>query len=513
MAPKKKDWFKTNKYPHIGTLLEAKDRKFVSSLVRNPDLISKYSFLPLIHRKLVVRRFRREVAHDGTRSKLRNVSKKKREIYYSSHIDGNIYSYYSALLNKYYERKLVEKNISDCVTAYRKIKLHPSNSYSRNKCNIDFAKNVFDFIKNEQPKTLVAITFDIKSFFDSINHKILKEKWKEVLGNVSELPADHYNVYRNLTKFSFIDELSLFSFYKHKVIIERRSVLDPRLRIHKNKSIKKRKYLKEENAIAFCLKDNINEIRKSGLIRSNKYVDNNGIKVLRDYGIPQGTPISATVANIYLLDFDSAVNIKVLNDCQGIYRRYSDDMIIICEAKHRDKIIQFVKDQILIVNLQIQDAKTQVFEFEFNAVLNRYHCKEYNLNTKKYQGNTKFEYLGFQFDGSRILLKNASLSSYYRKMKRSIRRGIFYAKRSKPQTRGELFKASLYKRFTNAGSHRRRKYVRDKNNRNMFYKSEHYDWGNYLSYVNLADRIMKGHGIKRQLRKHWKVFHEYMKPY
>jgi hypothetical protein len=37
----------------------------------------------------------------------------------------------------------------------------------------------------------VAIGFGIASFFDRIDHAVLKEQWSQMLG-VTKLPADHY---------------------------------------------------------------------------------------------------------------------------------------------------------------------------------------------------------------------------------------------------------------------------------------------------------------------------------
>jgi retron-type reverse transcriptase len=507
---KKKDWFKSNKYPHIGKPLHRRIKKSVAPFVKNQDAIANYAFLPLIHRTLRVRKFRKEICHDGSRSKLRKLSFKKREIFYPSHLDSNIYSYYSFLLNQEYEKRLVERNISEAVTAYRKIPLDKNDKNSRNKCNIDFAKDVFDYIKCQE-RELVAITFDIKSFFDSLNHKLLKESWKKVLELDKELPKHHYNVFRSLIKFSYVEEYELFDLMQNQILVERKNSLNKTE--SKKKFIAKKRYLRDERAIAYCLKDDIRNIRKKGLIKSNKYVFKNGIKKLRTNGIPQGTPISATAANFYMMDFDESISKKLEKDYDGIYRRYSDDMIIICSKKYRENVINYIKDEIKKVDLEIQHAKTQIFEFRYFKKEKTYRCFEYNLLTKKYQTNTKFEYLGFQFDGKRVLLKDASVANYYRKMKRSVSRGKFYALRSKPETRGELFKTFLYKRFTIIGSHRRRKYERDRNNPSKFIKTEHYDWGNFHSYVNLAEKIMPGNGIKKQMKRHWKKFHDYMKPY
>ena len=54
-------------------------------------------------------------------------------------------------------------------------------------------------------------------------------------------------------------------------------------------------------------------------------------------GIPQGTPISATLANLYMIDFDELIyNITSSVDRPAFYQRYSDDIILICERKDEE---------------------------------------------------------------------------------------------------------------------------------------------------------------------------------
>jgi hypothetical protein len=149
-----------------------------------------------------------------------------------------------------------------------------------------------------------------------------------------------------------------------------------------------------------------------------------------------------------------------------------------------------------------------VFHFIKSTKTGKFECWEKNLNTNKLNNNTRFEYLGFQFDGFYTLLKSSSIASFYRKIKRSIRRGNFYSIFNKTQTKGELFKNRLYKRFTHLGAHRRRIYQRDKNDPSKFVVTEKYDWGNYLSYAYLAADIIPDNKIRKQVSKHWKKFHE-----
>ena len=499
---KNKDWFKLKRYPHIGLQLELKDRKWIEPYVKDKNAIASHAFYPFIHRQLKVRKFRKEICHDGTRSSLRKPAFKKRDVFFSNHIDSNIYSYYSELLSIEYEKTIRELEISKCVTAYRKIKLHPHKEKSRYKCNVDFANDVFQFIKFNKGKDLVAITFDIKSFFDNLDHQLLKKNWKRIINSGIDLPPNHYNVFRNITKFSYIEEKSLFNLYKNRIIVVRKP------KNFKEITVKKKNYLRNKKAVAYCSKENIDEIRRLKLIKANKYLDEER-KELRIKGIPQGSPISAILANIYMIDFDTKAG-KLLNGIDGVYQRYSDDMIAICPIEYEEKIIEHFLTLVKDLKLEIQISKTQVFHFPFDQKTNRHYCFEKNSNTKKLQNNTLFEYLGFQFDGFNTLIKSSSVANYYRKMNRSFARSRFYTFHNKAITKGQIFKTRLYKKFTHVGSNRRRIYQRHPYKTNVFFKSYKYDWGNFISYANLAKKTIPDNKIGGQLKRHWRKFHELM---
>jgi hypothetical protein len=498
---KKKDWFKIKGYSHIGLPMKVRNRDWVEKYVSDKSKVAVHGFLPFIHRATKVRKFRRETCHDGTRSELRKPGEKTRELYYASHLDSCIYGYYAEVISSHYEAKLTFHSISDCVTAYRKIRLDPANLLSRNKSNVDFANDVFSYIKNHSSKKLIAITFDIKSFFDTLNHKKLKQAWRFVINSGANLPSDHYNVYSNITKFSFVEERDLFNEFKDAIWVERNAT-------RKTKKVSNRKFLRNQRSLAFCLEKDLELLRSKKYVKSNKReIDEYGNLKIRTKGIPQGSPISSLLANIYMFEFDCDAN-AFLTSRNGIYRRYSDDMVAICTPDYETEVIEFFEKKINEFDLEIQKQKTQVFHFIRKEANGKFECWEKNLNTGKLNNNTRFEYLGFQFDGFYTLLKSSSIASFYRKMKRSIKRGNFYSIFNKTNTKGELFKNRLYKRFTHLGAQRRRKYQRDKNNPSQFVVTEKYDWGNYLSYAYLAARIIPDNKIRRQVRNHWKKFHE-----
>jgi hypothetical protein len=497
-----KDWFRLKNYPHIGLPLTSGDRNWVYNYVKDPIKIKEHGFFPLIHKTLVVRKFRREKNTDGSRSKLRVPGKKIRHIYYANHLDSNIYSYYAKKLSSKYEEKLNKYSLNECVTAYRRIPLNSILKKSRNKCNIDFASEVFEFIKKSKKTELVAITFDIESFFDNLDHKYLKKAWRIIIESGKDLPDDHYNLYRNITKFSFIGERDIFNEFKEEIIIETKSKLQKCRKVHK------RKYLKNKRAIAFCNKKSTEErIRNKKLIKSNKYIDKSKNKI-RSKGIPQGSPISSILANIYLLNFDHEIN-TLVQGFEGLYRRYSDDMVVVCDGQYEQKVIDLLNYEISRCNLNFQSKKTQVFLFKKNY--NRFHCQEKNLKTDTLQSNTKFEYLGFSFDGKYTYLKAASLASYYRKMKRSIRRGYFFSKYGNPKNKNELFRRRLYQKHTYLGASRRRIYKRDPIIKNKWNISKRFDWGNYISYAKMASNLIPDNKINKQISRHWKNLHFLLK--
>ena len=504
------DWLKFKKYPHIGKpLTNSKDRVWVENYVTNPHNIIRHKFVPLLHRVLTQRKFRpneSSVKNLSGKRKRFDKGRKERHIFYPSHLDSIIFSYYNSILTQAYEKYLSDKDYTSVAVAYRKI---PKNDMDEgNKCNIEFAADAFQFIINNKQRKLSVIVADVTSFFDNLNHRLLHTQWKKVL-NVEDLPADHYTIYKNLVDYKYVNENELFKRFRHKLIVERYKPNDTSSIELKRKSVNKIYHMRQEKVVAYCYADEFFR-EATDLIRVDKPFN----KTIREKqgkqnkkGIPQGTPISATLANIYMLDFDAKVYEETSNR-NAYYQRYSDDLIIVCDQKDEIFFYDLIREEIeKKAYLDIQESKTHIYRYELdlNNTLIGGIVKGGIVQTNK-----QLEYLGFVFDRGKVRVKSSGFSKFYRKMKRSFRRGIHFAKKAHIPS-NSLFEGRLYKRFTHVGAKRRLKWIADSTSPTGYKRTTIYDWGNFISYLNKANSVMfkinKDNNIAKQYRKVWNKFH------
>lgn len=507
------EWLKFKKYPHIGKpLTSSRDIAWVKKYVQNPIEIANHKFVPLLHRTMTQRKYRPlENAPKNTSGKRqRTISEKKeRHIYYPSHLDSIIYSYYNYLLTTAYEEYLKDKPYSSVAVAYRKIPI--GDGESGNKCNIEFAFEAFNFIENNKDRKLSVIVADVTSFFDNLNHRLLHMQWKRIL-KTDNLPDDHYTIYKNLVDNKYVNENELFKRFQHKLIIERFKPNDTTQKELKRKPVSKIHNMRQENVVAFCDKEEFFD-EAVDLIRVDKPYKNS-IRKSQDKkekkGIPQGTPISATLANIYMLDFDERVHSEAIYPTRNAYyQRYSDDLIIICNEEDEDYFYNLIREEIEDkAYLDIQPQKTKVYRYNLNDAG---EFKGGILQNGLVNPNKQLEYLGFQYDGSKVRVKTASFSKFYRTMKRSFKRGAHFAKAAHIPS-DSLFETRLYKRFTHVGAKRRLKWLPDPDSPSGYSRSTQIDWGNFISYINKANHIMKeinkDETIANQSKKIWNKFHD-----
>lgn len=509
---KNKDWFKPRGYLHIDNKISLDKRRQVESKISNSNYVSKHAFLPLLYKTINVRRYKKVGQNpDGSvkRSHSENgrSTKKVRPIHYASHIDSQIYAYYNhKIISPAYEELLSKtRGLSDCVSAYRKILVPERN---QNKCNIHFAKDAFDEIKRR--KECFAIAIDIKSFFSTLDHKILLDRWKEVM-NCDFLPRDHYNLYRSITKFHYInlldlrvnkngfDERTISSYQKNGIQAFFASMEDFRKRL---------------KAREFIIKKNQNFRKEQG----RKF----------PVGIPQGLPISALLANIYMYKFDLFVYQELCMKKGVFYRRYSDDIVLVCDGKEREFVENYIDDLLssIYVKLKISKQKTEKILFKEIEIKGKTRLQSYCINNNgKEIFNIPFNYLGFEFYGYQTLIKASKISNFYRRMKRSVRRQHIkaeFAKKKNLQDEKIIFKRRLYRLFTYKGIKKRELSTRTKH---VLYKNELSYWrrkeieiprkhkGNALRYAQNAAEIMNAPEINKQYRNHFKILQETIKRY
>lgn len=266
--------FKIKKYLHFSEKIEYNNIGWVKGYVSNPKSIKKHKFYPFIHRQMKQRKFRRCKEGESSEQRRQRIADvKTRHISYSNHLDRCVYSHYASKLVKSYELQLKkEPLLSDAVIAYR------SKKYSeKNLSSAALAKEVFDIIKSFPNDSFRVVAMDVSSFFDDLNHKILKSAWKELLGFNEEMPDDHYAIFKNITKYSYVDYHDVFNAFKDH---------------HKKK---KPKFLRSSKATSFS--PSVDQFREriidKGLVRKPPGRD-------KQKGIPQGSPISPVLANIYV---------------------------------------------------------------------------------------------------------------------------------------------------------------------------------------------------------------------
>lgn len=325
-------------------------RKYVMDRTK----IVTHSFYPFIH-------FEKKNSRYGKKE-----PKKPRELYYCSHLDRCVYQRYAFLLNYQYNIWACENNIDDVAIAYRD---------SLGKNNIDFAKDAFDAIRSF-PQCFILVG-EFTNFFDNLEHQYLKKMMCEVLG-VERLPQDYFSVFKNITRFSSWD---------WKDIVKAAG-----------ENIEERGIRKKINS-----KDTV--LNKEQFQESKKDIKKN----VSGVGVPQGSPISAVLSNIYMIEFDKDIKRYVASK-GGIYMRYSDDFIIVLPYERDTEIADFTSYIFSYVEsmkglVDLQKEKTSCYTYKNEVV---------------YEGDrpSSINYLGFLFDGKNIRIRPRAITKYYYRMRR-----------------------------------------------------------------------------------------------
>ncbi len=413
---------KRRKYLHFDFPISTRRAR---ALVLSPAQVATHPFLPFLKRVLRTPKYRKSKG---------KVINKTRKVAFASHADAAIYQYYSYMLSREYESFLLNSNLSDIPIAYRK--------FEPSKCNINFAHEAFSFITSHLPAVVIAC--DVTGFFDNLNHDLLKSSWCKVL-DVGRLPADHYRVFRSVTGYAFALEIEV----TRALGIKKKGAAKPQYRL--------------------CT-----SIEFRDKIRSNRLVHTNH----SGHGIPQGSPISGLLSNVYMIPFDTEVS-QYVNDRGGYFRRYSDDILIVLPLTSEDDPDEVKSNAIAMLNETIA---------KLSLVLKAEKTEKYICVIGDDGRFTKdIQYLGLCFDGKNVRIRHQTLGRYYGRLSRYLKRSHRAAQQN--PTRQVIFRRKLHQKYTHFGSR------------------------NFIGYAYRCVRICDEPAIKRQVSNHMRVIQKRIKSF
>ncbi|MFC4991326.1 antiviral reverse transcriptase Drt2 [Rubritalea tangerina] len=432
--------YKKRGYLHFDSPLSEEN---ALALATSTERVTQHAFYPLIGYTITTPRISKGENGEFLRED------KDRPIKVCAHSDAAIYSYYAHQLSELYEAELEIRNLTNAVTAFRSLPGRQMN-------NIAFADEVFRYIQANRP--CIAIGLDVRKFFDHLDHTVLLEQWKQLL-EVERLPSDHYAIYKSLTSFCYVERKDVYERFEI-------SVHNP--------------MPKHINRRRVCSSQKFREvIRGEGFIKPNPEHHNRR-------GIPQGTPISAILSNIYMLEFDTTMLAKA-KDINGLYRRYCDDIIFVVPPNHRHDVHECARDEIQRLNLEIHPDKVCVVEYPSDPSLAATHGKA-------------LQYLGFTFDGQKKLIRASSLSRYYSKMRRGVRLAkLHQLKHNKIELSKGLRPSPLKTRKVQI----QYSYLIRRRFKNR--KDKAHGRTNFITYALDAAKRMNAPEIKRQIKGHVKA--------
>jgi RNA-directed DNA polymerase len=434
--------FKNKNYPHFdGEFCQKRVETLLQAIVLDKPIA--HTFYPLI--RFEIPKFKKD-----ENARVYKDKDNPRYIMHTARVDANVYSFYRNVLMNNYESTLKKLELNDCVIAYRKIPIGVNSS--KGKCNVHFANEVIEEIKKQTEAVgqCAAIAMDISGFFDNLDHRIIKRQWCRVMGFENGLPASHFTVFKNITKFRYIEADKL------------EQVLDFKFRGLKKKQI--------------CTPDIFRKQVVPHISKENKR------------GIPQGTTISDVIANMYMLDFDSWMK-KFSDKYKGYYRRYSDDILLICPVAFQEKAIKFISWLIKRTALSISDKKTLIANFKKTG--KGIECASYKNNNGRFELiNKPFEYLGLSFDGVHTRIRQSTISGFHEKLSQRIKKEVNIAYRKLTlkgnpcPDKNEIYKIVSFNMIRNS-------YMENRE------ESDDDDFhGNFYTYVDLVAKVTSNESVR-----------------
>ncbi|WP_341778637.1 reverse transcriptase/maturase family protein [Levilactobacillus sp. HBUAS70063] len=324
--------------------------------------VENYRHFPLIRFDQRFNKYGKTDDDDG-----KHVYIKVRPISVTSHHEALLLKYYAEMLSAKYEAYIQAQGIADVPIAYRK-----------GHSNISGAKKVFDFIWKSENAWIIK--GDFHAFFDCLDHRVLLRQVKTVLTGTENgrIPEDWMTVIRLVTKYRTVEQDELERVCRGSMV----------------------KYPYAQSIAQFG--QNV----KAGKIHVSKP---------NKLGIPQGTAISAVLANVYMVRFDKQVQ-NMAAEYGGIYRRYSDDFVVVV-PKSQCSLPQAEQLRDLVINKSKRDlrvtinrAKTRLLDYSKSSQ----HVLDVAKRSRPYDKQIRnFDYLGFEFTGKTVIFRAKTLYKFH----------------------------------------------------------------------------------------------------
>ena len=427
-------------YKHIDKIIKPADLKNVERKIKNKNYIIHHGFYPFLSYTSRFKKFIKIKDENQQSTFQRKI--KNRPIKYASHIDRCIYQWYSYKINNAYNDYCNKNNLNESVIAYR--------TCLKGRTNIEFAKGAFDFIKKSQG--CYILVSDFTDFFDNIDHRKLKSKLCEVL-STSKLEQDFYKVFRSMIRYTYIEKDVILKYLTTKGVTD--------------------EMIKKNNSLFEQVSWNTEKKDLKEDLKINKEL----------FGIPQGSPLSGIFANVYMIDFDKSIN-EYVKSKNGLYLRYSDDLIIIIPVNQANSIkdiwqeVSKIKDRYETLKMNLDKTSGYIYE---NRKVKSLHQEVEGMKN----GGAAINYLGFSFDGENVRFRDKTLTKFFYKLYRKI-------DSMKKREQDRLFKGR--KKHTKIDKHQILKILNGNNK----------EARKFIDYANRAKRVFKGEKYIINFRKNIK---------
>lgn len=203
-----------------------------------------------------------------------------------------------------------------------------------------------------------------------------------------------------------------------------------------------------------------------------------------DLGIPQGLAASGVLANIYMADIDMKVRLAV-ERVGGLYLRYCDDFIIVVPKSGFDALVEAINLMADVDSVKLQPEKTKAFRVDSSGVAQLDFESVRTGKVLSYSGAhpaQKVSFLGFDFDGRVVRLRQPTVGRYYKRL-REAATAIARSNQGEGRHASKKRVSALYQHYSPLGIKGRRLCPSGDADPSAFSR-----YGNFLSYVARAQK-------------------------